>query len=150
MKVYKALVKKEDSLWDILTEQSLGDLNLASEKEKFDFYIKKSFIEGNPFLPNLKVDSNSNNFGFYIRRFNRYYDRYISENVNLKDKLSPYILDRYNRGKGNEFKTGKFYSVASSSRFAVASFSENLNGIVQLLDAIQINSKECKLHKITL
>ena len=45
----------------------------------------------------------------------------------ILSSLSKDIVDAYKKGKGNEIDNGKFFSVASSSRFAVASFTENRN-----------------------
>lgn len=76
----------------------------------------------------LKINSSKENFGLYINKYKRYYDRYFSDEIGIKDSLSFEIQKSYENGKGNEFKNGKFYSVGSSSRFSVSCFSENLNG----------------------
>lgn len=122
---------------------------ITNPKERFDYYTKQSYIEGAPFLPGLFLDnSNSDNFGLWISRFKRYYDRYLSLSLGIKNKLSDKIVSCYDdNGMGNEFKNGKFYSVASSSRFATASFSENKGGIVSLVNEMAFNGqkKKCKI-----
>ena len=148
MDVYKTVINNENKITDILTDQKPdSSYNKASEKEKFDFYLKQGFIKGNTDLPNIKINGVNENFGFYISRYKKYYDRYFSNNIGIKNSLSFEIQKSYDNGKGNEFKNGKFYSVASSSRFAVSCFSENVNGKIFLLDKIKINGeqKDCKI-----
>ena len=129
MDVYKTLVNKKNKLTEILTDcRPDSNYSKATEKEKFDFYLKQGFINGNTYLPSLKINSSKENFGLYINKYKRYYDRYFSDEIGIKDYLSFEIQKSYENGKGNEFKNGKFYSVGSSSRFAVSCFSENLNG----------------------
>lgn len=144
MGIYKFLDKKDSSDFDRIIKSDIKqvDYKNTSAKEKFDFYIKESFINGNkPYMPGFTADSNEKNFGFYIKRYNRYYDRYFSESLQFEQKLSFRIQHAYNGGKGNEFKNGKFYSVASSSRFATSCFSENKDGELFLLDKIKINNQ---------
>ena len=129
MDVYKTLVNKKNKLTEILTDcRPDSNYSKATEIEKFDFYLKQGFINGNTYLPSLKINSSKENFGLYINKYKRYYDRYFSDEIGIKDSLSFEIQKSYENGKGNEFKNGKFYSVGSSSRFAVSCFSENLNG----------------------
>ena len=120
----------------------------AIPKERFDYYIKRSFIDGAPYLPGLYLNkSSSGNFGLWIGRFKRFYDRYLSLSLGIENKLTKEIYTRYDKGMGNEFKNGKFYSVASSSRFATASFSVNNGGSISLINEITINGqkKKCKI-----
>lgn len=136
--IYKRLQEINGNIWDILTENSEGDCQIAKIKERFDFFIKKSFLDGNPYLPSLS-GCEANSFGFYNTTFKRFYDRYFSESFGLKNKLDSYIQKAYDEGQGNEFTTGKFYSVASSSRFAVSNFSYNCNDVIKVIDSIKIN-----------
>ena len=148
MDVYKTLVNNKNELTEILTDQkSDSNYRKATEKEKFDFYLKQGFINGNTYLPSLRINSSNENFGLYINKYKRYYDRYFSDKIGIKNSLSFEIQKSYDNGKGNEFKNGKFYSVGSSSRFAVSCFSENLNGRIFLLDSIEIEGekKDCRI-----
>lgn len=43
-KIYKRLQEINGNIWDILTENSEGDCQIAKIKERFDFFIKKSFF----------------------------------------------------------------------------------------------------------
>lgn len=118
---------------------------IANSKERFDYYIKQSFINGAPYLPGFYLNGfNSDDFGLWINRFKRFYDRYLSLSLGIESKLSKEIHTRYDKGMGNEFKNGKYYSVASSSRFASASFSENIGGTVSLVKEISINGQKKK------
>lgn len=138
--VYKVLYEKKGKIFDCLTnEEPEKDAKAASEKEKYDFYIKQSFINGNPYMPSFKINSEEESFGFYIKRYKRIYDRYLSERLNIREKLYREIQCAYDNGKGGEFKSGKFYSVGSSSRFAASSFSENINGKLNLLKKLKID-----------
>lgn len=142
MDIYKILEKKNNELYDVLTEEKPNiNPKSASEKEKFDYYIKRSFIKGNPYLPSIRINNDNEDFGFKIKRYQRFYDRYLSQKLRLEDKLSFDIRRSYDNGKGNEFKTGKYYSVASSSRFATSCFSENINGRIFLLNSIGFSNK---------
>lgn len=143
MKLYKILKEKNGKLWDELSEiKPNGRFTIAPKKEVFDFYIKKSLKNGSNYLPGIHLtEASEDNFGFYIEKYERYYDRYLSENLHIENNLSTEIRAAYENGKGNEFSTGKFYSVASSSRFAVASFSENINGIIHPAKKMNIYGK---------
>ena len=148
MDVYKTLVNNKNKITEILTDQKpYSNYSKANEKEKFDLYLKQGFIKGNAYLPSVKINSSNENFGFYISKYKRYYDRYFSDKIGIKNCLSFEIQKSYDNGKGNEFKNGKFYSVGSSSRFAVSCFSENLNGRIFLLDRIKVEGekKDCKI-----
>lgn len=143
-KLYKIVTNENGVEWDRLVEiKPLGKFSYVNQKEKFDYCIKKSFLAGESYLPGCYLDNNSDtNFGFYLSRYNRYYDRYLSENLKLETLLSNEIRTYYDEGRGNEFKTGKFYSVASSSRFAVSCLSKmSNNGIIELLRKVEINGK---------
>ena len=63
-----------------------------------------------------------------------------------EDNLSNDIKKCYDNGKGNEFTIGKYYSVASSSRFATACFSKYEDGIRPIRE-IKIDNKkyDCKV-----
>lgn len=146
--IFKVVRKENGKEWDRVIKvkgEPDPDFKTASPKERFDYYIKRSFIEGKNYLPGITLPKTQNpekNFGRYIERYERYYDRYFSEKrVNIKDSLSDEIKKSYEEGKGNEFNNGKFYSVASSSRFAVSSFSSNLDNKIKLLDEITIEGQ---------
>lgn len=146
--IYRIATIEKGKKWNRLV-QNLSDYECleqetAKAKERFDYYIKQSFIDGSPYLPGLYLDgSDSGNFGLWINK--RFYDWYLSLSLDIRNRLSKAIYSRYDKGMGNEFKNGKFYSVASSSRFATASFSENIGGTVSLVKEISINGqkKEC-------
>lgn len=141
MEIFRFLHEKNGVLYDGLAEEKLdSEYKVASEKEKYDYYIKKSFINGSPYLPKMTIENGIDDFGFYIKRFDRIYDRYLAEKIKLEDSLSFDIRKSYDNSKGNEFKTGKYYSVASSSRFATSCFSENINGKIFLLNGINYNN----------
>ena len=87
MDVYKTLVKNK--ITEILTDQKPdSNYSKATEKEKFDFYLKQGFIKGNAYLPSVKINSSNENFGFYISKYKRYYDRYFSDKIGIKNCLS--------------------------------------------------------------
>ena len=114
------------------------------EKHKFDFCIKHSF-ETSPFLGAFSLREPK--YGFYIPRYKTVYDRYFSKEMKLEEILSERIRERFEPQKtkkttsGNEFSSGKFYSVASSSRFAVSSFSKEKCGKLDYIDSIKINNQ---------
>ena len=143
VQLYKILKEKDNELWDNLSEIKPTDqFKIASKKEVFDFYIKKSLKHGSNYLPGIHLnDASEGNFCFYIKKYNRHYDRYLCKNLHIENNLSVEIREAYENGKGNEFSTGKFYSVASSSRFAVASFSENINGMIYPAKKMNIYGK---------
>lgn len=147
--IYKIETEENGKKWDRLvmnpSEYTFISKKKASPKEEFDFYIKKSFIDGAPYLPGLYLD-NPNNFGYYYSRYEKYYDRYLSKTLDIEAKLSEEIRNFYKNGNGNEFSTGKYYSVASSSRFATACFSKNIGGTISCIDKIKINGKECECN----
>ncbi len=150
--IYKIITTEKGETWDrlVTNPSDLKKCEKASLKEKFDFYIKQSFIDGNPYLPGLYIDNNSSeNFGFYVNRYERFYDRYLSKGLGIEKKLSSVISSKYDEGKGNEFKTGKYYSVASSSRFATACFSKkDKNELISLVEDIEIEGvrKKCRIE----
>lgn len=128
----------------------------ASEKDlernhKFDWCIKKTFEE----LPYFGSFSFKNpKYGFYIPKYKTVYDRYFSKEMKLEDNLSERIRVQYEPKKsgkttsGNEFSSGKFYSVASSSRLAVTSFTQQKDDKLDYVDEILINSKTEKILEI--
>lgn len=143
-KLYKVVESINGIVWDrIIENKPSGKFETASEKEKFDYCIKQKFLAGENYLPGQKLPSSDESFfGFYIPRYKRYYDRYLSDNFNLEKLVSEEIQKQYNKGAGNEFKSGKFHSVASSSRFAVSSFSEvHINDRIELLKKLDINGQ---------
>ncbi len=152
-KIFYITTVENGKKWNLLTPDlskydylEFTEYRSATQKERFDYYIKQSFIDGAPYLPKLYLNAhNSGNFGFWLK--DRIYDRYLSSSLDIKSKLSKEIFSRYDEGMGNEFKNGKFFSVASSSRFATASFSEKKDGVVSLIKEISINGqkKKCKV-----
>ncbi len=153
--IYKIITTEKGKTWDrlVTNPSNFKKCEKASLKEKFDFYIKQSFIDGNPYLPGLYIDNNKPdnfNFGFLVKRYDRIYDRYLSNNLEIENVLSKdEIRNKYDDGKGNEFLTGKYYSVASSSRFATACFSKkDEGGLISLVDEIEIGGvrKRCKIE----
>jgi len=144
--LYKTLRMENGELWNRIVykpDKLEKDDSPASKKEKFSYCIKQKFISGGNYLPGMKLTNiDDSNFGFYISRWKRFYDRYLSKELNIEKHLSPDIKKNYGEGKGNELSSGKFYSVASSSRFAVSCFSEmSTTGKVELLKKIKINGK---------
>ena len=130
---------------DLSSFERVEQAKSATPKERFDYYIKQSFIVGAPYLPGVYLNqSSSKNFGFWDKKNTRYYDRYFSPSLSIEETLSEDIQSSYDNGKGSEFKSGKYYSVASSSRFATASFSKNNGGVVSLVEEISINGKREK------
>ena len=76
--IYKIITTEKGKSWDrlVTNPSNFKKCEKASLKEKIDFYIKQSFIDGNPYLPGLYIDNNSSeNFGFYVNRYERFYDR---------------------------------------------------------------------------
>ena len=147
MNLYKIVEVQNLEKYDRLDEQKPnGNYVKASEKEKFDFYIKNSFLNGKTYLPSTVINSSTNSFGFYISRYQRYYDRYFSKELMLEDLLSDEIRISYIIGKGNEFITGKYYQVASSSRLATSSFSEKKDGLITTINQILIREHRFSCH----
>lgn len=146
--IYKIETEEDGKKWDRLIMNI--SCKKASPKEEFDFYIKKSFIDGAPYLPELFLDrDNPHNFGYYCSKHEKFYDRYLSLSLNIEAKLSEEIRNCYLNGNGNEFSTGKYYSVASSSRFATACFSKNNGRTISFIDKIKIDGKEYDICNIT-
>ncbi len=137
IKLYHYTVDKEDGLWDCISESfSEGALQDLKGKDIFDWCVKQSFEKGAPYLGTLP---NECKFGFYLSRWKRTYDRYFSKEMKLEDCLSEDVKEKYASGDGNEFSSGKFYSVASSSRFAVASFTKLKEGKLDYIESITID-----------
>lgn len=101
----------------------------------FDESIKKVFLNGAPILPGVFADKEEC-YGreITIRGKTNKYNTYFNEEYGeiILKKLDDGIRKCYKDGRGREF-VYKFFSVASSSRFAVASFSENINGKIQYI-----------------
>ena len=141
IKLYHYTVDKEDGLWDCISESfSEGALKKDLKgKDIFDWCVKQSFEKGAPYLGAVKKERK---YGFYLSRWKRTYDRYFSKDMKLEDFLSKRVRDRFEPEKtvkntsGNEFSSGKFYSVASSSRFAVASFTKKKGGKLDSIESI--------------
>ena len=147
IKIYKVVKEEKGYSWDRLTDEK-PDKNpvIASPKERFDYYIKQSFISGYPYLPGKdlsKFIDKEECFGREIARYKRIYDRYFSAKIDILNCLSKTIQNYYYNGKGNELTNGKFYSVGSSSRLAVSSFSSFIkeNDTIELLNEIKIENK---------
>lgn len=145
---YHYTEQKEDGLWDCVSE-TIPDGTESKKLEKkdiFDWCVKHSFENGAPYMGALSSDKRT--YGFYLPRWGRTYDRYFSTGMKLEDDLSDSIKARFvpeQSGKntsGNEFSSGKFYSVASSSRFAVASFTERKDGKLDYIERIKIDGNE--------
>jgi len=117
----------------------------AEKKDVYDWCVKQSFEDGAPYLGAVKKERK---YGFYLPRYGKIYDRYFSNDMELNEDLSGKISGRFEPKKsekktsGNEFTSGKFYSVASSSRFAVASFTKLKNKKLDYIETIKINGKE--------
>lgn len=94
-------------------------------KEDFDKSIKNEFLNGAPILPELFAN-NEECYGreITIRGKTNIYNTYFNEEYGKRilQKLDNEIKKCYKDGKGGEFEY-KFFSVASSSRFTVANFS---------------------------
>lgn len=121
------------------------------ENHKYDWCIKKAFEQ----LPYFGSFSFKNpKYGFYIPKYKTVYDRYFSKEMKLEDNLSERIRVQYEPKKsgkttsGNEFSSGKFYSVASSSRLAVTSFTQQKDDKLDYVDEITINRKTEKILEI--
>ena len=146
--LYHYTLQKEDKLWDCVSETIPED---AKQKDlgkvhKFDWCVKQSFEEGAPYLGAIQ---NVRKYGFYLSHWKKVYDRYFSDNMKLEGYLSKSVKDRFEKAgdetSGYEFSSGKFYSVASSSRFAVASFTKEKDGELDYIDSIKINGNEEKI-----
>lgn len=154
-KIFYITTVENGKKWNLLTPDlskydylEFTEYRSATQKERFDYYVKHSFIDGAPYLPGMYLkDFSSKIFGFWDKQYKLYYDRYFSPSLGLEKMLSEEIFSSYDNGKGSEFKSGKYYSVASSSRFATASFSENKGGTVSLVNEMTFNGqkKKCKI-----
>lgn len=107
----------------------------ATPKELFDYHIKKSFEGGACLMPGIYL-ANGISFGRKLR--GRIYDRYLDISLEKTGELiANEIVDKYKKGSmGREISTGKFYSVASSSRLTVSSFCTQQDGIIKKTDNI--------------
>jgi len=146
--LYHYTLQKEDELWDCISESipEGAETKDLEQVHKFDWCIKQSFENGAPYMGALKEERQ---YGFYLPRWGRVYDRYFSKkDMALEDCLSHRVKARFDAeesGKstsGYEFSSGKFYSVASSSRFAVASFTKEKDGKLDYIESIRINGQE--------
>lgn len=102
----------------------------------FDESIKRQFLKGAPILPEVYADKEEC-YGreITVRGKKNIYDTYFNEELGEKilQIIDKGIKQRYKDGKGGEFKY-KFFSVASSSRFAVASFSNNVSDKIMYIN----------------
>lgn len=150
--LHRIILIKDNKKYEFVTfDSELSDeaqYQKLNDNHIFDFYVKQSF----KFSPYMGAVSIKNlEYGFYRSKENCVYDRYFSKEMKLEELLSDDIRECYEPKKtkkttsGNEFSSGKFYSVASSSRFAVSSFTQERNG---KLDYIKnINGEEIKEAK---
>ncbi len=145
--LYHYTLQKEDGLWDCISESipEGAESKDLEQVHKFDWCIKQSFENGAPYMGALKEERQ---YGFDLPRWGRVYDRYFSKDMALNDCLSHRVKVRFEARKsgkstsGNELSSGKFYSVASSSRFAVASFTKEKGGKLDYIESIRINGQE--------
>ena len=93
-------------------------------KQSFDISIRDKFLHGEECLPGIK-STDISEFGRLVNGKIR--ETYFTDDFGkiLLSSMPTDVVDAYKNGKGNEIDNGKFFSVASSSRFAVASFTEN-------------------------
>lgn len=106
-------------------------------KSEFDKLIKQKFLNGDPILSRIFAKSEKL-YGRTIttRGKTKDYDTYFSESFGkeILERIDKNILDCYSEdGRGGELKS-KFFSVASSSRFAVANFSNNIFGKISFIN----------------
>ena len=88
MDVYKTLVNKKNKLTEILTDcRPDSNYSKATEKEKFDFYLKQGFINGNTYLPSLKINSSKENFGLYLK-----FKNHMKTEKEMNLKMANFIL----------------------------------------------------------
>lgn len=132
---------------DYVKKQIKGKKPIKDEKPDkkaiYDWCVKEQTNNEN----DIFLKGENAKYGYYIEKTKTVYDRYFSIDMKLEDKLSDKIKERfYPNGKktsGNEINSGKFYSVASSSRFAVASFTkQNDKGKLDYIRSIKINGKK--------
>ena len=88
--LYKIVRKENGENWDrIVSEKPQKPFSYTSQKEKFDYCIKQKILSGENFLPGKKLaDNDELNFGFYLARYKRYYDRYLSKKLKINAVLS--------------------------------------------------------------
>lgn len=141
-------LKKGNELWDCVSETipEGAEVKKLDKADIFDWCVKQSFEDGVPYMGAIQKERT---YGFYLSSCKRTYDRYFSKGMRLEDCLSDDVRKRFipeQSGKstsGNEFSSGKFYSVASSSRLAVASFTEKKeNSELDYIRTIIINGNE--------
>lgn len=152
--LYHYTLQKEDGLWDCISESipKGAEFKDLEQVHKFEWCIKRSFENGAPYMGVLSSDKRK--YGFYLSRWKRVYDRYFREEMKLENCLSDNVRERFSpeqSGKstsGYEFSSGKFYSVASSSRFAVASFTKEKDGKLDYIESIKINGKEERISEV--
>lgn len=96
-------------------------------KKDFDNSIKKTFLSEKPVFNNYYLSEESDYGGLNQNGHedNLYFSvEHCNEIVQLLDKN---ILQSLLKGKGSEIKSGKFFSVASSCRYAIANFTKKCN-----------------------
>lgn len=119
-------------------------------KINFDESIKLKFLNGDPILPKVFAEKKE----FYGRAITtrgttKMHDTYFTENYGkiILQKLDEKVRKCFKDGKGGEFKS-KFFSVASSSRFAVANFSDNVSDSIVFIQKFSNEViKEIKFEK---
>lgn len=104
---------------------------MSTKKEKFDESIKVKFTdfkEPEECFPGIYANNEKKDYGRYLKQYkNHFYCTYFSES--FEKSFIPQINDLLPESyQGNEISSGKFFSVASSSRFTIASFSKKQNG----------------------
>lgn len=125
------------------------------KKFKFDEAIKQSFLAGRPAF-NGTVYSDSNEYGG-LNPNGKADPRYFKDREKVWGRVDESIQQEIGNGKGSEYDSGKFFSVANSCRFAVASFTELMNerlekvraiGGTQILQGTLKFEKECRVDHI--
>lgn len=151
----RAILTKDNKKYEFVTFASElpNEVQYQDLKDNhiFDFCVKQSF-KSSPYMG--AVSEKAPEYGFYRSKEKCVYDRYFSKEMKLEELLSDDIRECYEPKKtkkttsGNEFSSGKFYSVASSSRLAVTSFSQLKNGVLNYIETININNIIEKISEI--
>jgi len=128
-------------------------LTRSQEKSRFDEAIKQSFLAGSPAFNNTIYSNTSDYCG--LNQKNETDPHYFMDREKVWGRVGDSIQKEVRYGKCNEHDSGKFFSVASSCRFAVASFSELINDKlekVKSIGGIHIKSlqfeKRCKVKNV--
>lgn len=137
--IYDTLVEAQNESYAIKSAEEhhpgyyfkIGADTAASSKEKFDFSIMRSIQNGAPIFPNTYINDG---YSFGRKINGRYYDRYLDIDIATTKRLVNNSIVR--KCMGHEITSGKFYSVASSSRLAVSSFCEVRNGLLEKISSV--------------